>query len=818
MNSAPIILISVLLAALTASILLKLTSSAGLKGRLDQHIQYTLHTQNAAEELKAEQIAVMRQYKLSTTELRAAIQIAQAAGVDCSVTPTTWQAALLCPHTPAEESSNVKVQMVGVSSNSPAPSIHYSEDVLSWSDPKNPAAKVHSEKVRTRLGQNSVFSNAWTGNHFDCVFCHAHVYGDIGEYGNHTDGHGTHNDRFHGNWWTGGANLMATPITANIFVTGASSNQLPTYDQNVVPDLFTGWPPDGVPSSTSYHFMRSFQAQYTGPQLPYNLERQKQMLPKFDPDSTLVLATGKLSGGNIYTVPYGANGQSVSPTIAGSPIQGIYNGNAILDGRPVNGHPNPLQISGRVFFGGDVVVMGQVTGKGAIYSGRNIYIADDLYYVNPPQLFDGSQASNAVMDFVSQNAASLATDPRMQGDQLALFAANNIVINDPYDPYSGPGGNSVTSAADTAIQGLTSQMIYSQSDVTYADTAIFPSYFGQLALDKTTGYMLDMDAVNPNSTQFLFPWATAGQYLDSSRIHMTATSNYDPTNPASAPSDPAWYLDSLGGSIQLPYYQDLFYPKNMVNGGLVSWITKPTFLNCTWHGSNCSQTNASFQNASSAQPFLGADATDPRRATYKQAGLPLFKENPYDANVWKTGTQIFLAPPNSPNTEGALTTIDNLTGMISELTNAAVKRNTLVKYTSQWYNGGPTQYTLNSGTVIQSGVTSTQYNQDGSVIQTNPDGSTAPLQNGPNGPLPVTGDIQTMLSDCQNFLTQIGVSGRTRNDTGNPLGPNVNFFGDMTPLIVYCALFFHKGAVAANPPNPAVGALPGQRIYSDGCS
>ena len=431
MNSAPIILISVLLAALTASILLKLTGSAGLKGRLDQHVQYTLDTQNAAEGLKAEQIAVMRQYALSTTDLRAAIQSALAAGVNCSVTPTTWQAALLCPHTPAEESANVKVQMVGVSQSTPAPSIHFSDNVLSWSDPKSPTTQVHSEKVRMRLGQNSVFSNAWTGNTFSCIFCHAHVYGDVGEYGDRIDSHGTHGERIHGNWWTGGANLWSNQSDYQV-ISGASDNFLPTYDQNVIPDFFTIWTTDGIPQQNGNFFMRGFQAQYTGPKLPYNLQRQKQMLPKFDPDSMLVLATGTLSGGSIYTVPYGADGTLVSPTLTGSPIQGVYNGNAILDGRPVGGNPNPLQISGRVFFRGDVVVMGQVTGKGAIYSGRNIYIADDLYYANPPQLFDGSQSSNQVMDFVSQNAASLTTDSRMQGDQLALFAANNIVIDDPY--------------------------------------------------------------------------------------------------------------------------------------------------------------------------------------------------------------------------------------------------------------------------------------------------------------------------------------------------------------------------------------------------
>ena len=120
--------------------------------------------------------------------------------------------------------------------------------------------------------------------------------------------------------------------------------------------------------------------------------------------------------------------------------------------------------------------------------------------------------------------------------------------------------------------------------------------------------MLDAEVVSPDSTRFLFPWATAGQYLDSSRVHMTPTSQYDPTNPASAPTDSAWSLDDSGAV--LPVLSGS-YPNNMLSstGTEQSWITESNFHNCTWQGSSCLQPSGSPPMAGAKQPFLGTDPT-----------------------------------------------------------------------------------------------------------------------------------------------------------------------------------------------------------------
>jgi len=67
-------------------------------------------------------------------------------------------------------------------------------------------------------------------------------------------------------------------------------------------------------------------------------------------------------------------------------VKAIERGSVIL----IGSYDYPIVINGPVYFDGDVVIRGFVTGQGAIYSGRNIHIIGDIVY-RPPS--SGSERS-----------------------------------------------------------------------------------------------------------------------------------------------------------------------------------------------------------------------------------------------------------------------------------------------------------------------------------------------------------------------------------------------------------------------------------------
>ena len=79
---------------------------------------------------------------------------------------------------------------------------------------------------------------------------------------------------------------------------------------------------------------------------------------------------------------------------------------------------DPITIDGPVVFYSDVVLRGFVSGRGTIYSGRNIHIIGDINYKHPPYWpHDGTQPTP---DGVNTNM-----------DMLALISRGSIVIGNP---------------------------------------------------------------------------------------------------------------------------------------------------------------------------------------------------------------------------------------------------------------------------------------------------------------------------------------------------------------------------------------------------
>ena len=351
----------------------------------------------------------------------------------------------------------------------------------------------------------------------------------------------------------------------------------------------------------------SFQPSYDGPNLPWNSQRGDHSKPSYDPNSMLPLMTGSLRNGRIQIVPLNRTAASAMSVIGSA--TGATEGNAILNGRDFG----PLQINGRVFFSGDVIIYGQIQGQGEIYSGRNIYIADDLTYVNPPNEFDGSQAHNITMSNVSTNGKAIAAG--MAGkDRLALFATNNVILGDPY--YESPTGVAATGEVGT--------------DVRYIILSALSTYDGLMAIDRTTGAMADYHMFPNGNVCFLLPWEKFENCLMdgtpefNSRFIKTPVFQYSTTYTPGLASPQQYYNDRWAVTPSSAYVNS-FYPQNMNNGTLTDWIDQATYRNMT--------ANAGKRIHAMQQP-LG----DSRRQRFKDFYMPIQSTNPYDPTTWNSNS------------------------------------------------------------------------------------------------------------------------------------------------------------------------------------
>ena len=88
----------------------------------------------------------------------------------------------------------------------------------------------------------------------------------------------------------------------------------------------------------------------------------------------------------------------------------------------------PIEITGTVVVRGDVVIKGVIKGQGTIYAGRDIYVADNITYKNPPATPRPSSSSPGVVDaWVNANKNK---------DLVGFAAKENVVLGD----YTGRTG------------------------------------------------------------------------------------------------------------------------------------------------------------------------------------------------------------------------------------------------------------------------------------------------------------------------------------------------------------------------------------------
>jgi len=83
---------------------------------------------------------------------------------------------------------------------------------------------------------------------------------------------------------------------------------------------------------------------------------------------------------------------------------------------------NPIVLNGLVVVRGNLIISGKVTGKGALYCGRNVYVPKNLEYVNPVDPIPTDSPSEGELE-------TWLTD-NQDKDALGLFAREHVVVGD----------------------------------------------------------------------------------------------------------------------------------------------------------------------------------------------------------------------------------------------------------------------------------------------------------------------------------------------------------------------------------------------------
>ena len=184
--------------------------------------------------------------------------------------------------------------------------------------------------------------------------------------------------------------------------------------------------------------------------------------------------TIKIGSTTLVTAVYGDNAADVGPDgIAGTPDDGTL----VLDGSV-----NPIVINGPVVITGDVMIKGKISGQGTIYAGRNIHVAGNITYKDPPSWPKGDTNPTAT-------AAANATK-----DVVCFAAKGNIVFGNYANStwtgktlsYLKPSFTQpyATDPTDATI-GYDSDNNSSNGSIFNADYTALETYTGTSASDKS---------------------------------------------------------------------------------------------------------------------------------------------------------------------------------------------------------------------------------------------------------------------------------------------------------------------------------------------
>lgn len=246
---------------------------------------------------------------------------------------------------------------------------------------------------RVVMGTNNIFELAMLSEDTNCIYCHLKVNGDVGNYNNFRPG-----------WGTEGGN-------------GKNSGSGSSVDGNVYAASTTSADFSSATTINGLSINGKINTNYAGPKLPKD-KSGTPAFPGLDIAMAKKSAVGSLSGGVIKTVPIGGTYTSAATA---SKIDKVFTGNVVLTGTKTN----PIVLDKDIFVTGDVVIQGYITGRGAIYAGRNMYVAGNLENINKADKPGvGVCAGQTSLDECAKlNIAA-------KKDETRLAAGNNIVLGD----------------------------------------------------------------------------------------------------------------------------------------------------------------------------------------------------------------------------------------------------------------------------------------------------------------------------------------------------------------------------------------------------
>lgn len=268
---------------------------------------------------------------------------------------------------------------------------------------------------RINMGEGELFRLAMLARDTNCIYCHLRVNGDVGSLNKLRPGWGHELDgkKPSGGWEDGWNSGNGSVVDGDVYIAttaslDANENMTDTakvdanIDKRINGTLFTGIVQENFKESPLPKDLNDD----TVPDFPF-IERQR----------AIKNAKGTIASANyVGVVPLNSSTINSLPATTTGALSGVIDGNLILEGTLAN----PIKLSGDIYVTGDVIIKGYVEGRGAIYSGRNTYVAGNILYKNPPP----NCATESNPDKCAQDAIAAGKD------ELRLAARNNIVLGD----------------------------------------------------------------------------------------------------------------------------------------------------------------------------------------------------------------------------------------------------------------------------------------------------------------------------------------------------------------------------------------------------
>jgi hypothetical protein len=265
----------------------------------------------------------------------------------------------------------------------------------------DPSGNAQTVVRQVWFGNNEIFDLALLSERVDCMFCHLTVKGDVGSLDILRPGWGAEGDV------DSIGSGKGSVIDGDIY-----SAKTVTKDKTSTADI----------NGTVLTAGKSLNENYNGSKLPSG-DDGNPSFPGLDRNAIQGSASGAVSGGIIRTVSTGGTWSSGPVTSTG--ISKTFEGNVVLEGTDAN----PIILDGDVYVSGDVVIKGVVKGRGAIYAGRNMYVAGNLTNKNKADKPGTGICSTIADDDAGRNECAIKNIAAGK-DETRLSAGNNMVLGD----------------------------------------------------------------------------------------------------------------------------------------------------------------------------------------------------------------------------------------------------------------------------------------------------------------------------------------------------------------------------------------------------